>query len=179
MSSWNCKNSDLAWLNLPDEVWLEIFKKLPQTMMVLVLRNVCQFFRSIAFDSQLWKSVNMNHWKASFDSLPRLALEELYPENGDVDNLYINVKSRSNWDLKSSDLFIPIIERVHQDVTSLTFSQYAGDFQLGKAEMDKLLKCQNLTYLDMSFCYEVNSSTLKSICHQCLKLKTLILEGCR
>ena len=171
--------SPINWLSLPTELWLKVFEYLPQSVLLFVVRHVCQFFRQIVFDAFLWQRIDMNLWKVN--TTPKLLLENashyhnFFSDelNNDLDLLSIEGT------LQSSKIFIAITNRVHHVLSSLTFSRYEGDFAFGTEEQTVLFKCSNLTYLDASFCSEIDSNSLNKLSFKCVKLKTLILAGCR
>jgi len=168
----------IYWMNLPTELWLNIFKLLPQSTLILVVRHVCQYFRQLVFDPTLWKTINMNSWKATI-SQTLLAENAHYAKHSCNDDLNEALDSLAldGW-LNSSKIFIAIADRVHHVLSNITFSRYNDDFVFGLEEQSALFQCSNLTYLDASFCDEINSSTLSALCSNCTKLKTVIIEGC-
>ena len=173
------KTIKVDWLSLPIEIWLEIFKNLPQMTVLFVIRQVCKVFQHLVFDSSLWKCADMNEWKNNAN----ICCLKLDKSLNYIDNepylqcLYEKLYSKGF--LTSTELFIPIVDIVHQDLHAIYFSRYGGDFVFGKPQQVILHKCSNLTLLNVAFCEDINSKTLKSICHHCSKLEVLILEGCR
>lgn len=172
-------SNDVDWMSLPMELWLEIFKNLSQMTVLFVIRQVCKVFRQLVFDSSLWKCADMNKWKNDAN-LQQLKLDEHVGYcDYELDLLALSEKLYSKGFLTSTEMFIPIIERIHYDVTALYFSKFDGDFVFGKPQQVSLRKCCNLTFLNVAFSDDINTKTLRNICHHCKKLNVLILEGCR
>ena len=58
-------SSTSFWYCLPVELWLNIFKPLPQPTLLFVIRKVCRMFRDLSLDPELWRTVDLNstQWK--------------------------------------------------------------------------------------------------------------------
>ena len=167
------------WINLPMELWLNIFKLLPQTTLIFVVRHVCKYFRQLAFDPILWKAIDMNSWKAT-TTAELLTKNTNFAQPAYNDDLNTILDSLSlNEEQTSSKIFIAIAKSIYHILSKVTFSRYENDFLFGLEEQYALFKCSNLLYFDASFCNEITSNTLKALSSNCVKLKTVILEGCR
>jgi len=167
-----------SWKNLPVEIWLEIFKYLPKSTIVFIVRHVCKMFKALSMDLDLWHTVDMNNLKET-THVDYLSLDTTldYERGDDIDKLAWKLLNEKH--LSNTDLFCPIFGCIGTTVLELSFSRYVGDFVLGEKEKLTLYQCSHLKYLDAGFCESISPSVLEDICASCSNLQVLILDSCR
>ncbi|CAK8673191.1 unnamed protein product [Clavelina lepadiformis] len=141
---------EVLWGELPDDVWLQIFRFLPQYTILSVICNVCSRFRATAFYSTLWRVLDFRKW----DDHPALVmsfLELLKPEMGKVSN----------------------------HLRSLSFGKNTGNNVFGSNSRWLFYACHNLVYLDVGECDQMTALTVDELAYYFCNVKTLILQGCR
>nr|XP_002127785.1 F-box/LRR-repeat protein 20 isoform X1 [Ciona intestinalis] len=164
-------SNDVQWGHLPDEIWLEIFKRCPQLTVMFRLSRVCSKFRSLSSDPAMWRHIDLNEWEET--ELNKIVIDD---ENPTASN---EILPNHPTILKSSQLYAYVMPKVMNHVKKLTLSRYYKDFTLNSFERSLLCKCANLTYLNMGFCENVNLFSLQEICYSCPNIECLTVEGCR
>ncbi|CAK8677398.1 unnamed protein product [Clavelina lepadiformis] len=137
------------WYKLPDEIWLHIFSYLHQHTILSAVRHVCCLFNSLAFDSSLWREINMKTWHGN-----PAVLEALY------------------------ELLQPEIDRVSQHLRSFSFCQITGNRVFGSVKRLLFYKFSNIVNLELTGCDCVTAQILDEIKLSCKKIESLELHGC-
>ena len=210
------------WSTLPAEIWLNIFKFLPQPTLLFGVPKVCHLFKDMAMVPELWRSVNLNsfEWKSydlkqMTDSKTIDSVENSEEDSNIISNLVQELVDRvikyegifNLYDeeteginhhflstlgidelmqycedlpplLNSPRVVIgPLLNAIHESITELIFSR-STDFNVSDSIFHKIVKCTNLTRLDVGFCESVDDDCLSFVVHHLQHLSSLGLEGC-
>lgn len=145
------------WLSMPPEIWLKVFEFIPKHELFGQVARTCNLFKVYARDSSLWKYLDL----AEFSSF-------LFEEDSSKSKLcYFEIFLKG----------LISYNNIHEKLISLKFSRYTQCST--EAVLRLVSKFKNLKELDVGFCDEIDTTTLKQICCDLTMLKSLNLEGCK
>ncbi|XP_039256697.1 F-box and leucine-rich repeat protein 13-like [Styela clava] len=147
---------NVDWLSLPQEIWLNILKYLPQAELYFNVCKVCKRWNNLCRDTSLWRDIDFHKMHKD--------IQVMIEKHGDM--------APSN--VSNSD-FETILRIFHSFVYSIKMSRFFNDCGLQDTTLQYLCMCTNLQELDIGFCDDVDLST---ICKHCTNLQSLCLEGC-
>ncbi|CAK8677394.1 unnamed protein product [Clavelina lepadiformis] len=148
-SSGEC-GSDVDWMKLPSELWLEIFSYLSPVTILNVVSFVCRKFKSLSFHLSLWTEMDVTKWV------------------GPIINLDSFIENLSS-----------MIYRVSEQLRSLSFCQFTGNFVFGSDKRWLFYNFSNIVHLEFPECDYVTAQILEEIRQNFTKIEALILGGCR
>ncbi|XP_076799893.1 F-box and leucine-rich repeat protein 13-like [Clavelina lepadiformis] len=67
-SSGECA-TDVHWMKLPSEIWLEIFSYLSPVTILNEVAFVCRKFNSLSFHLSLWNKLDLTNWESFIENL--------------------------------------------------------------------------------------------------------------
>ncbi|CAK8677387.1 unnamed protein product [Clavelina lepadiformis] len=147
-SSGECA-SDVNWMKLPSELWLEIFSYLSPVTILNEVAFVCRKFKSLSFHFSLWTEMDVRNWV------------------GPIINLDSFIEYLSS-----------VIDQVSEHLRSLSFCQITGNFVFGSDKRWTFYKFSNIVKLEITKCDCVTAQILEEIRCNCTKIETLILSEC-
>ncbi|XP_076799898.1 uncharacterized protein LOC143444992 [Clavelina lepadiformis] len=148
--SWGECASDVDWMKIPSELWLEIFSYLSPVTILNEVAFVCRKFNSLSFHFSLWTEMDVRNWV------------------GPIINLDSFIEYLSS-----------VIDQVSEHLRSLSFCQITGNFVFGSDKRWTFYKFSNIVKLEITKCDCVTAQILEEIRCNCTKIETLNLSGCR
>ncbi|CAK8677403.1 unnamed protein product [Clavelina lepadiformis] len=141
--------SDVDWMKLPSEIWLEIFSYLSPVTILNEVAFVCRKFDSLSVHLSLWKELDLTDWV------------------GPIINMESFIENLSS-----------VVDLVSESLRTLSFCQITGNFVFGSDKRWTLYKFSNIVNLDLTECEYVKAQILEEIRKNCKKIESLNLSGC-